>query len=82
MLNQPQDNKVLDAIYRLKRDSDFGILIGYLSENLPYIARQSVYSSGVVSDEYSGAYKILEELLYLCSLEEYKDPAVVDRHFE
>jgi hypothetical protein len=64
---------MLDGIHRLNNDPDFRRICAYLEENKHNIAHQAVYSQGPVSDEYSGAYKLMEEILRIISLEEYKD---------
>jgi hypothetical protein len=64
---------MLDGIHRLNNDPDFRRIVDYLKGNKEEVARQAVYSQGPVSDEFSGAYKLLEEILGIISLEEYKD---------
>jgi hypothetical protein len=75
MLSQPQstDPYLLDKLHRLNNDPDFKSLVEYLRANLPHLSHQSVYSVGEVRCEFSGAYKVFEELLNLIDLEEYKD---------
>lgn len=74
MLSQiHQDPHLVDAIRRMKGDPDFKRIISYLEENLPNIAKQSVYSVGEAKYELSGSYKLLEELLGILGLEELKD---------
>ncbi len=82
MLNSQIDDRTLNAIRRLKNNDDFKLFAQLLQDNLPFLAVQAVRTTGVSSDEFSGAYKLLEETLRLLSLEEYMRPQPVDKRFE
>lgn len=81
MLNQP-DPKTLHVIEFLNRDPGFGDFKEYLKSNIPALAHLTVHTNGVTKDEYSGAYKLLEELLGILSLEQYQAPPEIDKRFE
>ena len=82
MLKTPVDQRDIDAIKRLRVSSDFKQIYLLLRDNLPHLAVLAVKSQGVVADEHSGAYKLLEEIINLLDLAEYKEPGVVNRRFE
>jgi len=81
MVTQP-DQKVLRAIEALNRDLDFQTFKEYLSEQIPYFGRMTVNSSGESKMEYSGAYKTIEALEGILSLERLKVPPEINRRFE
>ena len=81
MLTQPKQ-KVLRAIESLNRDLDFQIFKEYLEGQIPYFGEQTVKSSGEPKVEYSGAYKTIEALNGILSLEQFKAPPEIDKRFE
>lgn len=81
MFTQPNE-KVLRAIESLNRDLDFQIFKEFLSEQIPYFGAQTVNSSGEAKIEYSGAYKTIEALVGILSLERSKAPPEINRRFE
>ena len=81
MLNQ-LDSKTISAIESCNRLDSFIHLKGWLQDSLPQIGELTVKSSGEAKIEYSGAYKVIEELLGMLSLEMFNELGPVDKHFE
>ena len=81
MIQQPTE-KLIQAIPRLKHVDEFKLFGEYLRENIWYMAEMACKTSGEAKYEYSGAFKLLEALMGVLNLEEYKDPGKVNRRFE
>jgi hypothetical protein len=82
VLKTPVEQRDIDAIKRLRVNTDFKMVYLLLRGNLPHLAEQAVKSQGVTSDEHSGAWKLLDEIITLFDLAEYREPGEVDRRFE
>jgi len=82
MIRSDIDVQTVEAIHRLRHDDDFKRFKDLLEDNLTYMAMMAVKTVGIPSDEYSGGYKVLEALLGVISLDEFKQTPVVSNRFE
>jgi len=73
---------IAPVVHRLKNTDDFLKLVDYIRDNQWYLADLACKTQGVLSDEYSGAYRVLQDLLSQLTLDEHTAPSVHGRHFE